>query len=72
LDLRHEKDSIVSGTYKVQLGAANVKGKVKGKSVHVEFNVSGSLVEYDGIVTVETMKGTLKLGSMFAGAKSKQ
>lgn len=75
-DLKHENDSIVTGTYKGQLGAADVKGKVKGKSVHLEFSVSGNLVEYDGAVDGESMKGTVKLGSMgsgtFTGTRAKQ
>jgi len=74
--LKHQNDSIVTGTYQGQLGSADVKGKIKGKTIHLEFSVSGSLVEYDGAVNGESMKGTVKLGSMgsgtFTGTKAKQ
>jgi hypothetical protein len=74
-DLKHATDSTLTGTYKGQLGSAEVKGKVKGKTIHLEFAISGSLVEYDGTVNGDAMKGNVKLGSMgsgtFTGAKSK-
>ena len=74
-DLKHATDSTLTGTYKGQLGSADVKGKVKGKNIHLEFTISGSLVEYDGTVDGDAMKGKVKLGSMgsgtFTGTKSK-
>lgn len=74
-DLKHATDSTLTGTYRGQLGEAPVKGTVKAKAIHLEFNVSGNLVEYDGAVDQDSMKGTVKLGSMgsgtFTGTRSK-
>jgi hypothetical protein len=74
-DLKHATDSTLAGTYRGQLGEAAVKGTIKAKAIHLEFSVSGNLVEYDGTVDHDTMKGSVKLGSMgsgtFAGARSK-
>jgi hypothetical protein len=74
-DLKHASDSTVTGTYRGQLGEAAVKGTVKAKAIHLEFSVSGNLVEYDGAVDQDAMKGTVKLGSMgsgtFTGTRSK-
>jgi hypothetical protein len=66
-DLKHASDSILTGTYRGQLGEAAVKGRIKAKAIHLEFSVSGNLVEYDGAVDQDTMKGTVKLGSMGSG-----
>jgi hypothetical protein len=66
-DLKHASDSTLTGTYHGQLGEAAVKGKVKINAIHLEFSVSGNLVEYDGSVDKDTMKGTVKLGSMGSG-----
>jgi hypothetical protein len=66
-DLKHASDSTLSGTYRGQLGEATVKGTVKVKAIHLEFSVSGNLVEYDGVVDQDAMKGTVKLGSMGSG-----
>ena len=66
-DLKHASDSTLTGTYRGQLGEAAVKGRIKGKAIHLEFSVSGNLVEYDGAVDQDTMKGTVKLGSMGSG-----
>ena len=74
-ELKHTSETILTGTYKGQLGEATVKGTVEGKKVHLEFSVSGNLVEYDGTVDGDTMKGKVKLGSMgegtFTGARKK-
>jgi hypothetical protein len=74
-ELKHASDSTLIGTYRGQLGEAAVKGTVKANAVHLEFSVSGNLVEYDGMVDQDSMKGTVKLGSMgsgtFTGARNK-
>ncbi len=66
-DLKHASDSTLTGTYRGQLGEAAVKGIIKAKAIHLEFSVSGNLVEYDGAVDQDSMKGTVKLGSMGSG-----
>ncbi|MBY0435630.1 MAG: hypothetical protein K2U26_16135 [Cyclobacteriaceae bacterium] len=74
-ELKHASDTTFTGTYKGQLGEAPVTGKVKAKAIHLQFTVSGNLVEYDGTVNRDTMKGSVKLGSMatgtFSGSRSK-
>ncbi len=74
-ELKHASDSTLTGTYRGQLGEAAVKGTVKVKTIHLEFSVSSNLVEYDGAVDLDSMKGTVKLGSMgsgtFTGIRSK-
>jgi hypothetical protein len=66
-DLKHATDSTLTGTYRGQLGEAPVKGTVTIKTIHLEFSVSGNLVEYDGTVDHDTMKGSVKLGNMGSG-----
>jgi hypothetical protein len=74
-ELKHTTKTILAGTYKGQLGEATVKGTIEGNKIHLEFSVSGNLVEYDGTVDGDTMKGKVKLGSMgegtFTGARNK-
>ena len=66
-DLKHATDSTLTGTYRGQLGEAAVKGTIKAKAIHLEFSVSGNLIEYDGTVDRDSMKGRVKLGSMGSG-----
>ncbi|MFM9840316.1 MAG: hypothetical protein ACKVOQ_18765 [Cyclobacteriaceae bacterium] len=66
-DLKHATDSTLTGTYHGQLGEAAVKGTLKIKTIHLEFSISGNLIEYDGTVDQDSMKGTVKLGSMGSG-----
>ena len=74
-DLKHVDATTLSGTYKGQLGESAVKGTIKGNKIHLEFEISGNLIEYDGTVDGESMKGSVKLGSMgegtFTGARKK-
>lgn len=74
-ELKHASDTTFTGTYKGQLGEAPVTGKIKAKAIHLQFTVSGNLVEYDGTVDRDAMKGSVKLGSMatgtFSGNRSK-
>jgi len=74
-ELKHDTEITLSGTYKGQLGESTVKGTVQGNKIHLEFEINGSLIEYDGSVEGDTMKGKVKLGSMgegtFTGARKK-
>jgi hypothetical protein len=74
-ELQHLTDSTLSGTYKGQLGDAAVNGTIRGKKIHLEFEVSANIIEYDGTVDGDSMKGLLKLGTMaegsFTGTKEK-
>lgn len=74
-DLKHVDATTLTGTYKGQLGESAVKGTIKENKIHLEFDINGNLIEYDGIVDGDTMKGSVKLGSMgegtFTGARKK-
>jgi hypothetical protein len=67
-ELKHLTDSTLSGTYKGQLGDAAVKGTIRGKKIHLEFEVSANIIVYDGTVEGDSMKGLLKLGTMAEGS----
>ncbi len=66
-ELKHNTDTTVSGTYHGQLGETEVSGIVKGNKIYISFNISGNLIEYDGIVDGDSMKGKVKLGTMAEG-----
>jgi hypothetical protein len=74
-DLKHVDETTLTGTYKGQLGESTVKGTIKGNKIHLEFDISVNLIEYDGAVDGDSMKGSVKLGSMaegtFKGARKK-
>lgn len=67
-ELKHLTDSTLSGTYKGQLGDAAVKGTIKGKKIHLEFEISANIVVYDGAVEGDKMSGLMKLGTMAEGS----
>lgn len=60
-------DTTIAGTYTGQLGESAVKGTLKGNVIHLEFDIQGNLIEYDGIVNGEEMSGKVKLASMGEG-----
>lgn len=66
-ELKHVNDSTLTGTYTGQLGDSELSGKIRGNKIYVTFTISGNLIEYDGIVDGDTMKGKVKLGSMAEG-----
>jgi hypothetical protein len=61
----------LTGTYKGQLGEANIKGTVKGKEIKITFKVNVQDMdlecEYSGTVEGDTMKGKVKLGELGEG-----
>ncbi len=74
-ELKHISDTSFIGTYRGQLGETDVKGTIKGNKIYLSFDASGNLIEYDGVVDGDTMKGKLKLGNMgegiFTGTRKK-
>jgi hypothetical protein len=66
-----QKGDALSGTYKGQLGEAQVTGTVKGDEVTIEYKVdgpAGSLaVKYSGKTDGKTMKGDVSLGQLGSG-----
>jgi hypothetical protein len=66
-----QKGDALSGTYKGQLGEAQVTGTVKGDEVTIEYKVdgpAGSLaVKYSGKTDGKAMKGDVSLGQLGSG-----
>jgi hypothetical protein len=66
-----QKGDALSGSYKGQLGEAQVTGTVKGDDVTIEYTVdgpAGSLsVKYSGKTDGKTMSGKVSLGQMGEG-----
>jgi hypothetical protein len=72
-----QKGEALSGSYKGQLGEAQVTGSVKGDDVIIEYKVEGQAgslaVKYSGKTDGKTMNGKVSLGQLgegtFTGAK---
>jgi hypothetical protein len=72
-----QKGDALSGSYKGQLGEAQVTGTVKGDDVTIEYTVDGQAgslaVKYSGKTDGKTMSGKVSLGQLgegtFAGTK---
>ncbi|HEY2464826.1 MAG TPA: hypothetical protein VGI32_12275 [Steroidobacteraceae bacterium] len=66
-----QKGDALSGSYKGQLGEAQVTGTVKGDDVTIEYKVdgpAGSLaVKYSGKTDGKTMSGKVSLGQLGEG-----
>jgi hypothetical protein len=66
-----QKGESLSGTYKGQLGEAQVTGTVKGDEVTIDYKVdgpAGSLaVKYSGKTDGKTMSGKVSLGQLGEG-----
>lgn len=68
--LKQDDNGAISGTYSGQLGESAVKGTLKGNVIHLEFDIQGNLMQYDGTVAGDTMKGKVKLGTIAEGTFS--
>src|SRR5271156_2192633 len=66
-----QKGEDLSGTYKGQLGEAQVTGTVKGDDVTIEYKVEGQAgslaVKYSGKTDGKTMSGKVSLGQLGEG-----
>ena len=66
-----QKGEALSGSYKGQLGEAQVTGTVKGDEVTIEYNVEGQggslAVKYSGKTDGKTMSGKVSLGQLGEG-----
>lgn len=60
-------DTTITGTYTGQLGESAVKGTLKGNIIHLEFDIQGNLIQYDGTVKGSEMSGKVKLATMGEG-----
>lgn len=61
----------VTGTYKGQLGEAQVKGTVKGNALELKYNIDAQgtalTITYAGTVEGDTIKGKVSYGDMGEG-----
>jgi hypothetical protein len=66
-----QKGDALSGSYKGQLGEAQVTGTVKGDDVTIEYTVDGQAgslaVKYSGKTDGKTMSGKVSLGQLGEG-----
>ena len=66
-----QKGEALSGSYKGQLGEAQVTGTVKGDDVTIEYKVEGQgqtlAVKYSGKTDGKTMSGKVSLGQLGEG-----
>jgi hypothetical protein len=66
-----QKGEALSGSYKGQLGEAQVTGTVKGDEVTIEYTVEGQggtlAVKYSGKTDGKTMSGRVSLGQLGEG-----
>jgi hypothetical protein len=66
-----QKGEALSGSYKGQLGEAQVTGSVKGDEVIIEYKVDGQggslAVKYSGKTDGKTMSGKVSLGQLGEG-----
>jgi hypothetical protein len=66
-----QKGEALSGSYKGQLGEAQVTGTVKGDEVTIEYKVDGQgqtlAVKYSGKTDGKTMSGKVSLGQLGEG-----
>ena len=66
-----QKGEALSGSYKGQLGEAQVTGTVKGDDVVIEYKVDGQAgslaVKYSGKTDGKTMSGKVSLGQLGEG-----
>jgi hypothetical protein len=64
--LKQEGEKI-TGTYTGQLGESAVTGSLKGNVIHLEFNIQGNLITYDGTASSTEMEGKVNLAEMATG-----
>jgi hypothetical protein len=66
-----QKGEALSGTYKGQLGEAQVTGTVKGDEITIDYKVDGQAgslaVKYTGKTDGKTMSGKVSLGQLGEG-----
>lgn len=69
--LKQSPDGSITGTYTGQLGESALKGSIKDDDTfHIEFDIQGNMIEYDGKAEGNKMSGKVKLGTMASGTFS--
>jgi hypothetical protein len=66
--LKQAADGKITGTYTGQLGDSELTGMIKADDTfHIEFDIQGNKIEYDGKAEGGKIIGKVKLGSMASG-----
>ena len=65
--LKQLTDTTFTGNYRGQLGETNVLGNLKGNKIYISFTISENLIEYEGLLEGEIIRGKVKLGTMGEG-----
>ncbi|WP_075351939.1 hypothetical protein [Algoriphagus marinus] len=66
--LKQTADGKITGTYTGQLGDSELTGMIKADDTfHIEFDIQGNKIEYDGKAEGGKISGKVKLGSMASG-----
>lgn len=69
--LKQAADGKITGTYSGQLGETDLIGLIKADDTfHIEFDIQGNKIEYDGKAEGNKISGKVKLGAMAAGTFS--
>lgn len=64
--LKQEGEKI-TGTYTGTLGESPLTGTLKGNILHIEFDIQGNLITYDGTASTNELSGKVKLAEMASG-----
>ncbi len=62
-----QEGETLTGKYSGQLGAADLKGTVKGNRIEFSFTVDVGTIVYTGTIEGGTMKGKVELGDQASG-----
>ena len=66
--LKQAADGKITGTYTGQLGDSELTGMIKSDDTfHIEFDIQGNKIEYDGKAEGNKISGKVILGTMAAG-----
>jgi hypothetical protein len=66
--LKQDADGKITGTYSGQLGETALTGMIKADDTfHIEFDIQGNKIEYDGKADENKISGKVTLGTMATG-----
>jgi hypothetical protein len=66
--LKQAADGKITGTYSGQLGETDLTGMIKADDTfHIEFDIQGNKIEYDGKADGNKISGKVILGTMASG-----
>jgi hypothetical protein len=66
--LKQAADGKITGTYSGQLGETDLTGMIKADDTfHIEFDIQGNKIEYDGKADGNKISGKVTLGTMASG-----